>query len=148
MALGGPPAEGDADQSTAIRIYTGTLIAFTILIVLLRFLVRKWITKIIGWDDWTILLALVGLFSQDPYNRGVLRLHTAWQCNRLRISSCRNTLWLWETTILPHKGGPDRVPQIRIWRMDPDIRYFDVDQGLNMPLSQAHPRHQSPHQAT
>ena len=65
MALGGPPAEGDADLSTAIRIYTGVLIAFTILVVLLRLLVRKWITKIIGWDDWTILLALVCSFSHD-----------------------------------------------------------------------------------
>ena len=110
MALGGPPAEGDVDQSTAIRIYTGTLIAFTIVIVLLRLVVRKWITKIIGWDDWTILLALVGLFIQDPHNRSVLRLFTAWKCNRLRIGSCRNTLWLWETTILPHKVGSDRVP--------------------------------------
>ena len=31
--------------------------------------------------------------------------------------------------------------------MDPDVRYFDVDQGLNMPFLTAHPRHQSPHQA-
>ena len=148
MALGGPPAEGDADQSTAIRIYTGTLIAFTILIVLLRLMVRKWITKIIGWDDWTILLALVSLFDQGSHNGGVLRLYTAWGCNRLRIGSCRNTLWLWETTILPQKMGSDRVPQICVWRMDPDTRYFDVDQGLDMPFPKAHPRHQSPHQAT
>ena len=148
MALGGPPAEGDADQSTAIKIHTGTLIAFTSLIVLLRLMVRKWITKIIGWDDWTILLALVGLFGQNSQNRGVLRLYTAWGCNRLRIGSCRNTLWLWETTILAHKVEFDRVPQICIWRMDPDIRYFDVDQGLNMHFPTAHPRHQSAHQAT
>ena len=147
MALGSPPAEGDANQSTAIRIYTGTLIAFTIVIVLLRFVVRKWITRIIGWDDWTILLALVGLFSQDFPNRRVLILLTAWKCDRLRIGTCRNTLWLRETTILPHKVGSDRVPQVCIRRMDPDIRYFDVDQGLNMPFPKAHPRHQNPHQA-
>ena len=29
--------------------------------------------------------------------------------------------------------------------MDPDIRYFDVDQGLNMPVPKAYPRYQSPH---
>ena len=148
MALGRPPAEGDADQSTAIRIYPGTLIAFTILIVLLRLIVRKWITKIIGWDDWTILLALVSLFGQYSQNHILLRLYTGWECNRLRIGSCRNTLWLWETTILPHKQRSDQVSQIRIWRMDPDIRYFDVDQSLNMPFPKAHPRHQNPHQAT
>ena len=88
MASGGPPAEGNADQSPAIRVYTGTLIAFTIVIVLLRLVVRKWITKIIGWDDWTILLALVGLSSQNSHNRSVLRLFTAWKRNRLRIGSC------------------------------------------------------------
>ena len=59
MESGGPPAEGDANQSTSIRIYTTILITFTIVIVALRFVVRKWITKIIGWDDWTILLAIV-----------------------------------------------------------------------------------------
>ena len=59
MEAGGPPAEGDANQSTSIRIYTTILITFTISIVALRFVVRKWITKIIGWDDWTILFAIV-----------------------------------------------------------------------------------------
>lgn len=59
MESGGPPAEGDANQSTSIRIYTTILITFTIVVVALRFAVRKWITKIIGWDDWTILLAIV-----------------------------------------------------------------------------------------
>ena len=32
--------------------------------------------------------------------------------------------------------------------MDPDIRHLDVDQGLDMPFSAAHTRHQSTHQAT
>ena len=107
MTLGGPPAEGDADLSTAIRIYTGILIAFTILIVLLRLMVRKWITKIIGWDDWTILLALVGFFEHNSQSGGVLKPCVAWECNRFRIGPCRNTLWLRETTILPHKVGSD-----------------------------------------
>ena len=67
MALGRPPAEGDVNKSAAIRIYTGVLISFTILTVALRFIVRKLVTKIIGWDDWTILLALVGfLRSKRP----------------------------------------------------------------------------------
>lgn len=57
MEAGGPPAEGDPDRSTSIRVYTTILITFTIGIVAL-----KWITKIIGWDDWTILLALVNHF--------------------------------------------------------------------------------------
>lgn len=59
MEAGGPPAEGNANRSTSIRIYTTILITFTIGIVTLRFTVRKWITKMIGWDDWTILLAIV-----------------------------------------------------------------------------------------
>lgn len=73
MESGGPPAEGDANQSTSIRIYTAALTSFTIIIVALRFMVRKWITKIIGWDDWTILLALVGRVPliRKPGDRGV-----------------------------------------------------------------------------
>ena len=59
MEAVGPPAEGDANRSTSIRIYTTILIIFTNIIVILRFIVRKWLTKIIGWDDWTILLATV-----------------------------------------------------------------------------------------
>ena len=73
MALGGPPAEGDVNKSAAIRIYTGVLISFTVLTVALRFIVRKLVTKIIGWDDWKILLALYGVPSvKTPATGGVL----------------------------------------------------------------------------
>lgn len=61
MESAGPPSEGDVNQTTPIRIYIVILIFATILIVTLRFIVRKFITKVIGWDDWTILFALVGL---------------------------------------------------------------------------------------
>ena len=64
MEAGGPPAEGDVDRSTSIRIDTTIMITFTISVVALRVVVRKWITKIIGWDDWTILFAIVKPDSQ------------------------------------------------------------------------------------
>lgn len=42
--------------------------------VALRFVVRKRITKIVGWDDWTILLAIVktSLFVHKARNFIVL----------------------------------------------------------------------------
>lgn len=59
MTALGPPPEGDVNQGPGI---IGTLAATTstcIMIVALRFWVRGRIMKAIGWDDWTILLALV-----------------------------------------------------------------------------------------
>lgn len=74
MESGGPPAEGDSNRSTSIRVYTTILITFTICMVALRFVVRKRITKIVGWDDWTILLAIVktSLFVHKARNFIVL----------------------------------------------------------------------------
>lgn len=59
MESTGPPPEGDVDEKTPILIYVVFLITATIAIVVLRFIVRKFITKTIGWDDWTILFALI-----------------------------------------------------------------------------------------
>lgn len=55
----GPPPAGDVNKGPGI---IGTLVATTstcIVVVALRFWVRRRIVKIVGWDDWTILLALV-----------------------------------------------------------------------------------------
>ena len=69
MESGGAPPAGDVSQVTSIRVYTVILISATILMVALRFLVRKFITKVIGWDDWTILLAIVTMIGRRWLSR-------------------------------------------------------------------------------
>jgi hypothetical protein len=45
-------------------IYTGfSFILMSSIAVGLRFYTRQYIVRSIGWDDWTILVALVGFFN-------------------------------------------------------------------------------------
>lgn len=55
----GPPQEGDVNKGPALIIASCISIFIIILFVVLRFSVRIWISKAIGWDDWTILFAVV-----------------------------------------------------------------------------------------
>lgn len=54
-----PPLEGNQDKAPAIIIVATILVTLTTLFVLVRFAVRIWIVKAVGWDDWTILFAEV-----------------------------------------------------------------------------------------
>ena len=54
-----PPPEGNVDKGPALIIASCITIFIIVLFVILRFAVRVWITKAIGWDDWTILFAVV-----------------------------------------------------------------------------------------
>ena len=47
------------NQGPGIIATTAVLVGLTIIIVAIRFAVRYWIVKDVGWDDWTILLAMV-----------------------------------------------------------------------------------------
>ena len=57
----GPPPEGDVDKGPALIIASCVTIFIIVLVVILRFMVRIWVSKAIGWDDWTILFAVVRL---------------------------------------------------------------------------------------
>ena len=57
-----PPASPsicDANQGVRINVANIVLVGLTIIVVAVRFAVRFWIVRDVGWDDWTILLALV-----------------------------------------------------------------------------------------
>lgn len=57
-----PPASPSicaVNQGPGIIATTAILVGLTVIIVAVRFAVRYWIVKDIGWDDWTILLAMV-----------------------------------------------------------------------------------------
>lgn len=58
-----PPASPgvcDINQGIGLNVSTIVLVALTAIIVAMRFAVRILVVKEIGWDDWTILLALIG----------------------------------------------------------------------------------------
>ena len=57
-----PPASPsicDVNQGVGLNVSTSVVVGLTIIVVAMRFAVRIWIVKGVGWDDWTILLALV-----------------------------------------------------------------------------------------
>lgn len=54
------PAVCGINQGIGLIVSTIVLVTLTAIIVAMRFAVRLWLVKDIRWDDWTILLALVG----------------------------------------------------------------------------------------
>lgn len=64
-----PPASPgvcDINQGIGLNVSTIVLVALTAIIVAMRFAVRILVVKEIGWDDWTILLALVRFIQMLP----------------------------------------------------------------------------------
>lgn len=53
------PSVCDVNQGIGLNAATTVLVGLTIIVVAVRFAIRFWIIKDIGWDDWTILFALV-----------------------------------------------------------------------------------------
>ncbi|KAL8700527.1 MAG: hypothetical protein Q9201_005402 [Fulgogasparrea decipioides] len=60
MEAPSPPPEGNVNKAPVMIIAGSITVALATLFVLLRFIVRTWITKAVGWDDWTILFAAIG----------------------------------------------------------------------------------------
>lgn len=56
----------DVNQGIGLNVSTIVLLALTAIIVAMRFAVRVWIVKDVGWDDWTILFALVRSIQALP----------------------------------------------------------------------------------
>ena len=54
-----PPPGGDERRGNAIIVAKQLLTWPSLVLVILRFYTRIFISKCIGWDDWTILLATV-----------------------------------------------------------------------------------------
>lgn len=58
-----PPAPGEDNKQPGIIATTIIVTVVADIFVGLRLIVRKWITKSIGWDDWTIIAAAVRAHS-------------------------------------------------------------------------------------
>lgn len=59
MSSPGPPPQGDINKGPTLIAATCVVDGVTAIAVALRFFVRIRITKALGWDDWTILFAIV-----------------------------------------------------------------------------------------
>lgn len=57
--MSGPPPQGDYSKGPAIIIFDVVTVSIATIVVGIRFAVRIWISKCLGWDDWTILAAAV-----------------------------------------------------------------------------------------
>ena len=54
-----PPSGGDQNQATKMITVHAILASLSVIIVSLRFIARTKGSKRFGWDDWTMLAALV-----------------------------------------------------------------------------------------
>ena len=61
MDKGPVPSDGDVSMGAGILATTIIVTILADTVVALRFIVRKWIVKNIGWDDWCILGAVLGI---------------------------------------------------------------------------------------
>ncbi|MCJ1476866.1 hypothetical protein MMC13_005535 [Lambiella insularis] len=61
MDRGPVPSDGDVSNGAGILATTVIVTVLADVVVALRFIVRKWIVKNIGWDDWCILGAVLGI---------------------------------------------------------------------------------------
>ena len=59
MEATGPPPQGDYSRGTAIIGFDVVTVSVATIVVAIRFGVRTWISKCLGWDYWTILAAAV-----------------------------------------------------------------------------------------
>lgn len=63
MENSGPPPYGKVNLGPGIIASTVVLVAVSAAVVALRLATRCWIVKSIGWDDITIVFAIVRLMS-------------------------------------------------------------------------------------
>ena len=65
MDKGPPPPDGDQDRAAKYILTTAVLTSISVAIVALRFIARAAGGNHFGWDDWTMLAALVRSLSTN-----------------------------------------------------------------------------------
>ena len=55
-----PPPQGDQDKSGGLLATTILVTVISVMLMIFRLLTRIFIVKRVGWDDWTILFAVLG----------------------------------------------------------------------------------------
>ena len=94
-----PPTDGDQNQAAKILTVTGILTSLSIVTVVVRFIARAKGSKHYGWDDWTMLAALVrSLFRivRAAYSETI----QVSRGNSFGVDGGRNVYWIRETRLL------------------------------------------------
>jgi hypothetical protein len=141
MEMTGPPPQGDYSKGPAMIIFDVVTVSVATIVVAIRFAVRIWISKCLGWDDWTILAAAVRRsvsYFSHCLQSAVGELH------RWRLGSSGDSLWFRAVYVLPQPTSAPRIREIRVWRVDPDLCDPDVHQSVDLPILAAHTGYQSP----
>lgn len=103
MDKGPPPPGGDQSQATKLITVWAVLTSLSVAIVTLRFVARAAASKHFGWDDWTMLTALVrSLLTQNAtgFPDNLLRVTTVSHCSKIRSRRFPDAYWLWEAHLL------------------------------------------------
>ena len=87
MSSPGPPRNGDENRQGGIVATTIALIILASVVVALRLATRTWLVRNVGWDDYTILCAILGavigcglVFVEVHYGFGRHKFYlTDWQ---------------------------------------------------------------------
>ncbi|KAL8634800.1 MAG: hypothetical protein Q9228_007637 [Teloschistes exilis] len=58
-AIGPPPQDGDRNRASEILVLDGVIFGISWSMVFLRIFTRTWITRNLGWDDATIVVAAI-----------------------------------------------------------------------------------------
>ena len=101
MNVMSPPTDGDQNQAAKILTVTGILTSLSIVTVVVRFIARAKGSKHYGWDDWTMLAALVrSLFRYRIVRAAYSETIQVSRGNRFGGDSGRNLYWIRETRLL------------------------------------------------
>lgn len=127
-----PPAPGEENRQPGIIVTTIIVTVLADIFVGLRLIVRKWVTKSIGWDDWTIIAAAVSRHSLLSSSQADIRVLIAGYYHRVRPGRCGGSLRLRTTQDRSYKTGIYRLYEILLRRVDPNIRDPHVYKGLHL----------------
>ena len=112
----GPPPPG-GDQSKAAKAITiwAVLTSLSIITVTVRFVARAVGNKRVGWDDWTMLAALVRFLLTKKtidFPGNLLWATTVSHYSEIRSRRLLNPCWLWEAHLLLRRRTAHSISEI------------------------------------
>lgn len=89
-----PPTSGNTNFTQGILLFTIILTTLSATVAGLRFATRAWIVKGLGWDDYTMMFAVVSPATLSNISRS--HCAAVWSHDRDCFGLRRNPLWLRE----------------------------------------------------
>lgn len=101
MDRGLPPPDGDQNKAAKTITIWAVLTSLSIATVTVRFIARAVGNKPFGWDDWTMLAALVrSLLTKTDFPDSLLWVTIVSHCSEIRSRRVLDACWLWEAHLL------------------------------------------------